>query len=137
MNYYIAYGSNLNPVQMKQRCPNSKVACKSILKDYELVFNLYLTVEPCKGKECPVVIYEITEDDEDTLDICEGVHRKIYRKEYIDMDVNGFKKRCLIYIMNNVPDRMGVNPTARYISVCEAGYDHHGFDKRYLHEAKN
>ena len=34
---YIAYGSNINLEQMANRCPNSKVIGKEMLKGYELV----------------------------------------------------------------------------------------------------
>jgi hypothetical protein len=33
---YIAYGSNINLEQMANRCPNSKVIGKEMLKGYEL-----------------------------------------------------------------------------------------------------
>ena len=35
---YIAYGSNINLEQMANRCPNSKVIGKEMLKGYELEF---------------------------------------------------------------------------------------------------
>ena len=35
---YIAYGSNLNLLQMAFRCPTAEIAGKSELKGYELLF---------------------------------------------------------------------------------------------------
>ena len=35
---YIAYGSNINLEQMANRCPNSKIVSKEMLKGYELEF---------------------------------------------------------------------------------------------------
>lgn len=59
--YYIAYGSNLNIIQMRMRCPQAGVIGTAVIKDYELLFkgNLtgaYLTIEPKKGSSVPVAV---------------------------------------------------------------------------------
>ena len=38
MFYYFAYGSNLNNIQMKRRCPNCRFVKKITLKNYSLTF---------------------------------------------------------------------------------------------------
>ena len=38
---YFAYGSNLDLLQMKKRCPLSKLISKGKLPDYRLTFNRY------------------------------------------------------------------------------------------------
>ena len=38
---YFAYGSNLDLLQMKRRCPLSKLISKGKLPDYRLTFNRY------------------------------------------------------------------------------------------------
>ena len=43
---YIAYGSNINLEQMANRCPNSKVIGKEMLKGYELEFRGVATIVP-------------------------------------------------------------------------------------------
>lgn len=134
--YYLAYGSNLNKSQMMSRCPNAKCAGTSVIKGYRLAFDLYLTIKKDALKEVPVGIWEINEDDERALDRYEGFPN-IYRKEYIKVDVNGLQKLCLVYIMNNVLNRMGVNPTKEYILRCEKGYKDFGFDISILNSADN
>ncbi len=130
--YYLAYGSNLNKEQMKMRCPNSKVVGSFILKNYELVFRHYLTVEKSKGASVPIGIWEITPEDEKHLDWYEG-YPAHYRKEYITIEVNGKKEKGLIYIMNNIRGIMP--PSGIYMNVCMEGYNDFNFDLDYLTKA--
>ena len=65
MKYYVAYGSNLNREQMAHRCPEAKLVGTGMLSNYEMVFrgnksNAVATVEPKKGMEVPVGIWEIS-----------------------------------------------------------------------------
>ena len=67
--YYIAYGSNLNLPQMKQRCPTAKVVGTAEIEDYELLFRgsktgAYATIEPCEGSRVPVMIWSVKSKDE-------------------------------------------------------------------------
>lgn len=48
---YIAYGSNINLEQMSNRCPNSKVVGKEMLKGYELEFRGVATIVPKDNAE--------------------------------------------------------------------------------------
>ena len=49
---YIAYGSNINLEQMANRCPNSKVVGKEMLKGYELEFRGVATIVPQGKRFC-------------------------------------------------------------------------------------
>ena len=130
--YYLAYGSNLNKKQMKQRCPQSRAVGSTMLHDYELVFRYYLTVEEKKGASVPLGIWAITKADEERLDRYEG-YPTFYRKEYIDMEVKGKKVKGLIYIMNDV--RPVAAPSGFYMDTCINGYLDFGFDVGILNEA--
>ncbi|MFI3175447.1 MAG: gamma-glutamylcyclotransferase family protein [Bacillota bacterium] len=82
---YIAYGSNLNLMQMSMRCPTALIHKTAELVDHELVFRgsqtgFYATVEPCEGKSVPVLLWKIQPADEERLDIYEGYPR-FYDKE--------------------------------------------------------
>ena len=75
--FYVAYGSNLNLVQMKHRCPTARLIGTGVLNDYELQFrgqpdHSFATVEPKKGGSVPVGLWEIRSEDEDRLDLYEG-----------------------------------------------------------------
>lgn len=126
---YIAYGSNLNKEQMKRRCPQAKPVGTIMLKNYELQFRIYLTIIPKQDSEVPVAIWEITERDEESLDLYEG-YPKQYRKEYLDIEIQGRREKALVYIMNG-PEIVKA-PFARYVQVCLQGYHDFQLDKFYL-----
>jgi len=128
---YIAYGSNLNKEQMKKRCPNAEVVGTSYINDYKLKYNLYLTIEKSIGSKVPVAIWRINNKDELSLDRYEGYPR-IYRKEYMDVEVDNTMKKCIIYIMNDIVERKDVSPTKEYFERCKRGYEDFGFDVNYL-----
>lgn len=130
--YYLAYGSNLNIEQMKYRCPRAVKVGSTILKGWELEFKTYLTIKPNPNKEVPLGIWKVTAADERNLDIYEGYPR-FYRKEYIEIEIDGKKALALIYIMNDVREIQP--PSAIYWHTCIQGYNDFRFDNKYLSEA--
>lgn len=128
---YAAYGSNLNLTQMSQRCPTAQVVGVGILKDYQLTFRGVATVEPMKNSETPVGIWSIQPSDEAALDTYEGYPR-LYRKEMVEVDVNGEKIEAMIYVMNLGTPRL---PYRGYLDTIAQGYDETGIDKTYLKNA--
>ena len=134
---YIAYGSNLNKVQMAYRCPNAKPIAVATLKDHKLVFQgapygAHANVIPAKGWEVPVVIWEIGKRDEIMLDRYEGVAGGYYTKEYYDIEVNGKVEKALIYIMT--PNDYGV-PSDHYLATIVEGYRDFDLDITPLNDA--
>lgn len=130
--YYIAYGSNLNIEQMNRRCPHSIRVGSGILEDYELTFKYFLTVKKVAGAKTPIGIWKITDEDEKKLDIYEG-YPTHYRKEYIDIEIDGKLEKGLIYIMNSI--REAQPPSGTYMQTCTVGYKNFGFDLNYLNDA--
>ena len=143
--YYIAYGSNLNIDQMSYRCPGAKVVGTSEIPDFQLLFKgsksgAYLTIEPKKGARVPVAVWEVTADDELSLDRYEG-YPNFYYKTEVEIPVICIsdrrvrKLKAFIYIMHEERE-IGV-PSQRYVDVCLDGYEAFGFDENYLYEALN
>ena len=128
---YIAYGSNINLEQMANRCPNSKVIGKEMLKGYELEFRGVATIVPKENAEVPVLIWEIDGRDEHSLDKYEGFPN-YYRKELFEIDVNGEKKECMAYLMNNGHISP---PMSYYYNDIKQGYEANGMDTSYLRAA--
>lgn len=128
---YIAYGSNLNIKQMKERCPTASIVGSGILPDYKLAFCGVATVLPNKGDRVPIGVWEIDEECESALDIYEGYPR-LYRKEYVEVAADGVTIRGLIYIMNRVER---YPPRLYYYSVIRQGYDDFSLDHNYLRAA--
>ena len=129
--YYIAYGSNLSETQMALRCPTAKVVGTSTLKDWRLLFNGPASIEEYKGYEVPVLIWEIQPEDEKSLDRYEG-YPNYYRKEMLEVDVDGKMITAMVYIMNPAGERM---PSEYYYNVLYQGYERFGFNKRILEKA--
>ena len=132
--YYVAYGSNLNKGQMEDRCSGAELVETQTLKGYRLDFHLYLTITRDDKYNTPVAIWKINPDHEKSLDRYEGVRVGLYRKEYIRLIVLNSKRYCLVYLMNDIPERKNVVPTDRYIKTCMDGYRDLGFDESILAE---
>ena len=141
--YYIAYGSNLNIRQMRMRCPSARIIGTSEIPDYELLFKgsktgSYLTIEPKKGSRVPVAAWEVSAEDEQTLDRYEGFPTFYYKKEML-LPIKGIRsgkirqRNTFVYIMHE--DRVLGVPSNFYMQTCLSGYKSFGFDPKFLHEA--
>lgn len=135
---YAAYGSNMNLEQMAVRCPASKVIGTGVLEDYKLTFRgLYkgvANIEPCKGKEVPVVLWEITEDCEAALDMYEGYPR-LYEKKEVKVKIGSKVKKVMVYVMAEEYTNKPSLPTDYYYSVIAKGYQDNGLDLETLKQA--
>lgn len=134
---YIAYGSNLNLSQMKQRCPTARVIGASEIKDYELVFrgsrySAVATIEPCEGSNVPVLLWGIQPEDEKSLDRYEG-YPNFYEKENMEIVLNGRTVSAMVYVMT-YGHELGI-PSERYKISIEDGYMDAGFDADILQNA--
>ena len=138
--YYIAYGSNLNVRQMRMRCPSARIIGTSVLKDYELLFKgsktgSYLTVEEKSGVSVPVAVWEVTAEDEKTLDRYEGYPNFYYKRE-LKVKYKGIRTgkhrtaTAFVYIMHEERP-IGV-PSDFYMDTCLEGYDTFYFDPGIL-----
>ena len=134
---YIAYGSNLNLSQMKQRCPTARVIGASEIKDYELVFrssrySAVATIEPCEGSSVPVLLWGIQPEDEKSLDRYEG-YPNFYEKDNMEIVLNGSTVSAMVYVMTPGHE-LGI-PSKRYKRSIEEGYMDAGFDTDFLENA--
>ena len=136
--YYIAYGSNMSEEQMSVRCPDARPAGIAVLKDWKLVFRTHATIEPCKGREVPVLIWEISERDEQNLDLYEGWPH-YYRKENLSVRMTNFQRQKpkiitgMVYIMN---EGHAVEPPMKgYYDVLDKAYLRMGFNREQLKSA--
>ena len=136
--YYIAYGSNLSVEQMKVRCPDAKVAGMSYQKDWKLSLKTHATIEPCEGRVVPVLVWEISGEDERNLDLYEGFpvyyHKKDMEVTMTDLDGRKPKKvTAMVYIMDT---RHGLRkPMQSYYDILREGYGQFGFNTFILETA--
>ena len=140
--YYLAYGSNLNIEQMRYRCPTAKVVGTAIIKDYELLFKgsktgAYLTIEKCEGEYVPVGVWEVTPQDELSLDRYEGYPNFYYKTEMkVGLKLPNGKYRkidAFVYIMHEERP-LGI-PSPFYVRTCMNGYFAFGFKREHLIKA--
>jgi len=136
--YYVAYGSNLNLPRMMQRCPTAKVVGSDVLHDWRLRFrgtpgNAVATIEREEGQTVPVLIFTVQPEDEKSLDGYEGWPR-LYRKEEIEVKVDGKSVNAFVYIMNESHHPYN-QPGPFYFSTVREGYRMNQFDPKILVDA--
>lgn len=133
---YIAYGSNLNKVQMKYRCPNAKLVGVGEIPDYQLLFrggkNAVATIEPQKGESVPFGLWKISDQDELSLDRYEGYPNLYYKKTFA-MQIQGKSAEAMAYIMDPRYE-IGV-PSQQYYQTILQGYLDCGLDHHILDDA--
>ena len=141
--YYLAYGSNLNQNQMARRCPGAKPIGITVLPGYELLFKgsntgFYLTIEPKEDGIVPIVVWEVSAENERSLDRYEGYPVCYYKKE-LRLPVKRFasgrkvQTNAFVYIMRE-HRKLGL-PSGQYLYNCLKGYRAFGFDPTLLYDA--
>lgn len=129
---YIAYGSNLNIVDMAKRCPGAQLIGSAELKNHELLFRGHANVEPREGGSVPVGVWEIGPENEKRLDWYEG-YPSYYGKETVEVELNSGPASAMVYIMQ--PGRRPSLPDPDYVIIIEEGYEAFGFDTAVLDQA--
>ena len=144
MDFYLAYGSNLSVGQMLKRCPDAVYVGTAMIPGYRLLFKgsksgSYLTIEKMRRRKVPVLVWKVSEEDEQNLDIYEGFPR-FYRKERMKVELHSLaddaplgKVDAFVYIMDEKRS-LGI-PSDGYYSICEEGYQRFGFDTKILEKA--
>ena len=90
------------------------------------------TIEPCEGSSIPVLLWEITQEDEKALDIYEG-YPSFYGKETMELPLEGGTVAAMVYIMTP-GHRLGY-PSDFYYNTILEGYGSAGFDPIVLEQA--
>lgn len=134
---YAAYGSNLDLSQMYIRCPGAEIYGRTELKDHELVFrgranHAVATVEPQSGSTVPILLWNITPQNEKALDRYAGCP-SLYRKKMMDIEIYNRVVSALFYVM--VPGHAPGYPSWMYFDSLIANYLECGFDPALLGKA--
>lgn len=141
MAIYAAYGSNMDPGQMLQRCPSSPMAGTGWLPGWRLTFGgehlgwegaLATVVQsdaalrsatptsrdaetaPAPPDSVFVVLYDISEHDEHTLDSWEGADLGLYNKIRLRVHTLEGDRLAWLYTLDAFE---GGLPSARYLGV--------------------
>ncbi len=130
---YFAYGSNLNHIQMKDRCSRAKYIKKHTLNGYKLCFShktnhsVYGHANIIKNKKSEVhgALWDITRNDEKELDGYEGVDYNYYQKEYFTLK----GKKVLVYVQKIYYLQ---KPNSTYLHTIIQGYKDCSLDVKKL-----
>lgn len=133
---YLAYGSNMNIEQMAYRCPKAKLLGTAVLENYRLMFRRkrrpVATIEKESGCTVPVVLWEITDECEESLDEYEG-YPFLYTKIDVSLQFKGKQVTAMAYVM--VPGHELGAPHEDYYYTILKGYEDNGIDPQPLNEA--
>lgn len=117
INYYFAYGSNMNPERMKAREVTFFERLPATLYAYELKLNKEMldgtaaaNINPNPDSEVHGALYICTKDVFDKLDVFEMVADGHYSKECVPVNVRGKIYGAVTYIDHNkINDELKIN----------------------------
>ena len=141
---YFAYGSNMDPHQMAQRCPASPAVGIGYLADHQLCFPRLSVERGCgvasvraaPGERAWGVVYRMTEEDLAVLDTYEAyqpgraAHLNGYNRQTMPVRIENEPVETLIYIA--VEQEAPPLPSLAYLTHMRTGARHHGLPADYI-----
>ena len=100
--------------------------------DADLLYQAVATVEPKAGSTVPVLIWEIQNRDEASLDLYEG-YPNLYGKQMLEVELDGKTVPAMVYVMT--PGHSFGIPSDHYANVIWQGYETAGFETQFLEDA--
>ena len=145
--YYFAYGSNMNPAQMAERCAAARVVCAACLPGYRLGFygrnrvwdGGQETVVQQSGQQVWGVLYELLFGDAASLDVWSSVRLDgggaYFHYPVLVRDAAGREHTAVLY----KKDVLGqaVPPSSQYLAHIVAGAEANGLPPAYVQQLKN
>lgn len=142
MALYAAYGSNMHPGQMLERCPHSPADGTGWIEGWRLTFGAEdigwegalatLVEEP--GCRVFVALYDITAYDEGRLDTWEGADTGLYRKIRLRVECLEGERLAWVYVLDGYE---GGLPSARYLGVMAEAAEQAGAPDDYVAELRS
>jgi len=134
---YAAYGSNMDPAQMADRCPHSPQHGTGWLAGWRLTFGgedlgwegALATLVEDSSQRVFVVLYEITDSDEAALDRWDGATLGYYRKIKVRVATLEGDVVAWLYVLN---DYEGGLPSARYLGIMADAAESAGAPADYV-----
>ena len=145
MALYAAYGSNLDPGQMRERCPHSPGAGCGWLRGWRLTFGgeelgwegALATLVPAEDGAGTdgvfVALYDLTEADERALDAWEGADSGLYRRVHLRVHTLSGDVVAYAYVLDAFE---GGLPSARHLGAIADGAEAAGAPDDYLRELR-
>jgi hypothetical protein len=140
---YAAYGSNMDPAQMRERCPHSPVAGTGWITGWRLTFGgedlgwegalSTLVEEPDGDGHVFVALYDVTAQDEAQLDSWEGADMGLYQKIRLRVHTLDGEVLVWVYVLDAFE---GGLPSARYLGVLADAAEKAGAPDEYVAELR-
>jgi hypothetical protein len=144
---YAAYGSNMDPVQMLERCPHSPAAGTGWLHGWRLTFGgeemgwdgALAMVVPDPDSSVFVALYDVSPHDHEVLNYWEGADTGLYntirlRISPVDDSLLGEDPLALVYILDGYE---GGLPSARYLGLIAEAAEAAGAPQDYVDELRS
>lgn len=137
MALYAAYGSNLDPAQMRDRCPHSPLYATGWLTGWRLTFGgeddgwegALATVVEDPSAHVFVALYDVTTRDEDVLDRWEQADSGLYRKITLRVSTLAEDVPAWVYVLDRWE---GGLPSARYLGLMAEAAERAGAPADYV-----
>lgn len=129
---YFSYGMNTNLAQMARRCPKAQSLGAAVLPGFRFEFKQFATVIADYQTDTVGVVWEITDDCEDALDVLEGFPQ-FYTKQMVTVLIDGIPYTAMTYLM--YPDAVLNMPSNSYYNLVADGYEDHGIELDQLNDA--
>lgn len=122
MTWYAAYGTNLDPARMSERCPHSPHHTIGWLEGWRLTFGgeehgwdgALATIVPDPGHQVFVAVYDVTDHDMVELDKWEAVDTGLYTKLKVRVNTLAGDTVAWVYVLNAYE---GGLPSASYLGL--------------------
>ncbi|MFI6596351.1 gamma-glutamylcyclotransferase [Nonomuraea sp. NPDC050536] len=132
MPVYAAYGSNMDSEQMAMRAPHSPVRGVGWLQGWRLTFGgegRLSTIVEDPREHVFVVLYDVPEFDETSLDQWEGAARGVYHKIRLRVQTLDGEQVAWCYVLDGYE---GGLPSARYLGVLADAAERAGAPADYV-----
>jgi len=141
MALYAAYGSNMDPTQMRQRCPHSPATGTGWLQDWRLTFGgedlgwegALATIVEEPGEQVFVMLYDVIDADVARLDSWEGADTGLYRKIRVRAQTLDGEQLAWVYVLDGYE---GGLPSARYLGVLADAAEVAGAPDDYVRDLR-
>jgi hypothetical protein len=138
---YAAYGSNMDPAQMKERAPYSPMTGTGWLVGWRLTFGgedlgwegALTTIVEEPDSQVFVVLYDVSELDENRLDRWEGAELGLYHKIRLRVQTLEGSVLAWLYALDAYE---GGLPSARYVGVVADAAEIAGAPADYVAELR-
>jgi gamma-glutamylcyclotransferase (GGCT)/AIG2-like uncharacterized protein YtfP len=128
---YFAYGSNLDPDQMRHRCPDAVAQGTALLPDWSFsIFERgYATIAEHISGAVYGGLWKVSEADLRALDRYEGVERDFYRRFRATVMTDTGAVQAWVYVADRSADG---TPKPGYLERIIAGAEWFGIDADYV-----